>query len=305
MRHEIPYHENLAESFQYFNLESSNPDFELIRFQDLSIDFFHPEKPFRVNAFVVGLFTEGTTRLTINSIDHLLKKNTLYFSSPWHVRQYNDISDWHGYLLMFTPQFFLQYPQTDTIINEFSFFQSQNGTVISVDGDDLVRLEAILEEMYTMSKSENANRFRILFHYLNIFLLECRSIYLSTNKQPVKEVEYVINKFQQKVNDYFTELNKGQARETLSLTSIAQQLHLHPNYLSNLIKAQSGKTVSQIIRERMVLEAKALLRNSHMTISEIAYFLLFKDTSNFAKFFKNNTGQSPSAFKSSAKASSI
>src|SRR4051812_21716763 len=125
MRHEIPYHENLAESFQFFNLESSNPDFELVKFEDLSLDYFHPQKPFRVNAFLVGLFTGGTARLTINSIDHSLKKNILYFSSPWHVRQYNDISNWQGYLLMFTPQFFVHYPQTDTIINEFSFFQSQ------------------------------------------------------------------------------------------------------------------------------------------------------------------------------------
>lgn len=301
MRQEIPYYENIAESFQYFNLESSNPDFELVKFEDLPLDSFHREKPFRVNAFVAGLFTGGTTRLTINSIDHFLKKNTLYFSSPWHVRQYNDIANWHGYLLMFTPQFFIQYPQTDTIIKEFSFFQSQNGTLVTLDDDDLGRLQKVLDDMYLMTRSDNVNRFRILFHYMNIFLLECRSIYLANNKEPVREVEHIINKFQEKLNDYFTELNKGHARENLSLTSIAQQLHLHPNYLSNLIKAQSGKTVSQIIRERMVLEAKALLRNSHMTISEIAYFLLFKDTSNFAKFFKNNTGQSPSAFKSTAK----
>ena len=301
MRHEIPYYENLTESFQSFNLESNNPDFELTRFEDLSMESFSSERPFRVNAFLAGLFTGGHAKLTINSVDHILEKNTLYFSSPWHVRRYNELTSWQGYLLMFTPQFFIQYPQADTIIREFPFFQSENGAIIPIADEDQARLTSILDEMYRVLKSEKTNRFKILFHYLNIFLLECKEVYQQNNKEPVKEVEHIINKFQEKLNDYFTELNRGNAKENLSLTSIAQQLHLHPNYLSNLIKAQSGKTVSQIIRERMVLEAKALLRNSHMTISEIAYFLLFKDTSNFAKFFKNNTGQSPSAFKSAAK----
>lgn len=301
MTREIPYYDNITESFQYFNLESNNPDFELSKFEDLSTESFLTEKPFRVNAFVVGLFIEGHVRLTINSTDYLLENNTLYFSSPWHVRQYNELTSWKGYLLMFTPQFFIQYPHADALIREFSFFQTENGALVRVTPEDEIKLEEILDEMYRMVRSDNTNRFKILFHYLNIFLLECKTICQRENKEPVKEVEHIINKFQEKLNDYFTELNKRNARENLSLTSIAQQLHLHPNYLSNLIKAQSGKTVSQIIRERMVLEAKALLRNSHMTISEIAYFLLFKDTSNFAKFFKNNTGQSPSAFKTAAK----
>lgn len=302
MRREIPYYENITESFQSFNLESNNPDFELTKFEDLSRESFNTEKPFRVNAFIVGLFLEGHVRLTINSTDYLLEKNALYFSSPWHVRQYNDVIRWNGYLLMFTPQFFIQYPQADALIKEFSFFQTENGALVKLNQEEIEKLEKILEEMYRLVRSDNSSRFKILFHYLNIFLLECKSIYQRDHKEPVKEGEHIINKFQEKLNDYFTELNRGNARENLSLTSIAQQLHLHPNYLSNLIKAQSGKTVSQIIRERMVLEAKALLRNSHMTISEIAYFLLFKDTSNFAKFFKNNTGQSPSAFKAAAKA---
>ena len=59
MRHEIPYYENITESFQSFNLESNNPDFELSRFEELSTESFNKEKPFRVNAFVVGLFTDG------------------------------------------------------------------------------------------------------------------------------------------------------------------------------------------------------------------------------------------------------
>jgi AraC-like DNA-binding protein len=85
------------------------------------------------------------------------------------------------------------------------------------------------------------------------------------------------------------------------MKGIAQQLHIHPNYLSNLVKAQSGKTVSYIIRERLVLEARALLCNSDMTISEIAYYLQFKDTSNFAKFFKTQTGKTPTDFRAAYK----
>ena len=82
---------------------------------------------------------------------------------------------------------------------------------------------------------------------------------------------------------------------------VSRQMHLHPNYLSNLLKVQTGKSAAQLIRERMILEAKSLLTTTSMTISEIAYYLHFKDTSNFAKFFKSHSEKSPSQFRDAHK----
>ena len=300
MTSNIPYFENISESFHNAHLESISPDFELIHFEDIPREYANHNKPFRLNAFVVGLLTGGEAVLTINSKDHTLKKGTLYFSSPWHIRHYTQINTWQGYLLFFTPQYLLQNHQTVSITKEFPFFQSENGIVISLSEKESCSLEKAFAEMHSIVKSENAERYKILYHYVNILLLQCKSLNC-IEKTATGNNEKMISRFLEALNNYFTSLTKGLSGEALTMKGIAQQLHIHPNYLSNLVKAQSGKTVSSIIRDRLVLEAKALLCNSTMTVSEIAYHLQFTDTSNFAKFFKRNTGTTPTIFRLSYK----
>jgi AraC-like DNA-binding protein len=297
----IPYFENISESFQDSDLESSSPDFELIHLEDVPLERMRDKRAFRLNAFIVGFLTGGEALLSMNSKDYHLQKGTLYFSTPWHIRQYKKIREWKGYLLFFTPQYLYQHRLPDSRLMEFPFFQSENGVVVAPDDKEVRKLTKLFAEMYDILKSGKLNRFDILFHYANILLLECKSLDALLALPSPHGAENITHLFLEKVNAYFTQLTKGQPQEPLTLTNIARQLHLHPNYLSNLVKSQSGKTVAQVIRARMVLEARALLKNSNMTVSEISYYLQFTDTSNFAKFFKSNTGQSPSVYRANSK----
>jgi AraC-like DNA-binding protein len=61
-----------------------------------------------------------------------------------------------------------------------------------------------------------------------------------------------------------------------------------------------GKTAGEVIRDRKLLEAKRMLVNLDLNVSEIAYQLNFSDSSHFSKFFKKHTGRSPEEFRKSA-----
>ncbi|HZG26526.1 MAG TPA: AraC family transcriptional regulator [Chitinophagaceae bacterium] len=297
---DIPYYDSIPESFQNSSMPLVNPDFEMLRYEDIPEKNLHGRPPFRLNAFVIGYVTGGSALLTINSKDYRLNAGTIYFSTPWHIRKYSDIIHWRGHMLFFTQQFLYQYIMGSSFVNEFPYFQSENGVVAPLSTDESSETESLILEMHNLFKSGREDRFKILFHYLNILLLKCKSLKSIEKFKPIAGSENIVILFQEKLNNYFVALNRNQAQEPLSLTNIAQQLHLHPIYLSNLVKAKCGKTVSQLIRQRIVLEAKALLRNSNMTVSEVAYYLRFTDTSNFAKFFKSLTGTSPSDFRSSS-----
>lgn len=80
----------------------------------------------------------------------------------------------------------------------------------------------------------------------------------------------------------------------------AEQLNKAPKTLSNLFALYSQKSPLMIIQERIIQEAKRLLIYTGKTSKEIAYFLGFEEASHFGKFFKKQTGQSPSEFKSAA-----
>jgi AraC family transcriptional activator of pobA len=82
-----------------------------------------------------------------------------------------------------------------------------------------------------------------------------------------------------------------------SAADFAAQLAIHVNYLNKTVKETTEKTTTDIIAERVLQEAKILLRNTSWNVSEIAYALGFKEVTNFNNFFKKKSGVSPTVFR--------
>jgi AraC-like DNA-binding protein len=77
----------------------------------------------------------------------------------------------------------------------------------------------------------------------------------------------------------------------------AELLYVTPNHLNAICKELIGKSAGEMIRDRIVLEAKRLMVNLDLSISEIAYELNFRDNSYFSKFFKKYAGITPEEFR--------
>ena len=99
--------------------------------------------------------------------------------------------------------------------------------------------------------------------------------------------------------DKFQSLLAAHFREQRSVTFYARRLCLTPNYFSGEIKVFSGRSASWWINERVVGEAKILLRDYDLNIQEIAYWLSFPSQSAFGKFLRKKTGISPKAYRQS------
>ncbi|KYP13069.1 helix-turn-helix transcriptional regulator [Flavihumibacter sp. CACIAM 22H1] len=302
MQKQVAYYENLVESFRDTSaIEPNSPFFDILRFEDIPIRLQDAStSPFRLNAFVVGLVTDADFKLSISNEVYDITGNQLYFTSPWHIRQYLNIEKWNGLLLFFTPDFIFQYPQGEYIFREFRYFHTENGILFKPDQARLMKLYQHMEAMYNLLRSNHPERFKMLYHYLNIFLYECKEALSDTALPSSVGKDTTLNNFLQALNTYFIELNKGKMEKPLTLKYVANELHLHPTYLSNLLKQQTGKTAAQLVRERLILEAQSLLKNTDMTVAEVAYYLHFKDNSNFAKFFRHQVGISPSDYREKA-----
>lgn len=305
MQKQVAYYENLEESFrETSSLEPNSPYFDVLRFEEIPKRMQDSSSsPFRLNAFVVGLVTKGDFKLGISNEVYEVTGNQLYFTSPWHIRQYMNVEDWNGLLMFFTPDFIFQYPQGEYIFREFRYFHTENGVLFKPDQERLMKLYDHLEGMYNLLRSPHPERFKMLYHYLNIFLYECKDVLADAALPNSTGKDTTLNNFLHSLNNYFIELNKGKMDKPLTLKYVANELHLHPTYLSNLLKQQTGKTAAQLVRERLILEAQSLLKNTDMTVAEVAYYLHFKDNSNFAKFFRHQVGISPSDYREKAKES--
>jgi len=113
----------------------------------------------------------------------------------------------------------------------------------------------------------------------------------SNNERSTSKKQLIIyKKFQSLLADHFAE-NKN-------ADFYASHLNMTQHHLNTVIKNITGKTTTQVIRARNILEAKRLLTFSDHTVSEIAATLNFFDGSYFTKLFKMETGMTPVAFKS-------
>jgi AraC-like DNA-binding protein len=111
----------------------------------------------------------------------------------------------------------------------------------------------------------------------------------------------VVNGFFQLLNQQFPVDSPENPLKPLSPSWIADQLHVHVNHLNSVIKKHTGKTTRDIIHERVISEAKTLLRNTDWNIAEIAYALGFDYPSHFNKYFKQLTSATPMEFRAGLK----
>ena len=86
-------------------------------------------------------------------------------------------------------------------------------------------------------------------------------------------------------------------RTARKVSFFASLQNLSSKYFSGIIRQYCGKSAGEMIDERVILEARALLQNKDLTVSQISELLGFDDVSNFGKYFKNLTGDSPLGYR--------
>ncbi|MAN29299.1 response regulator transcription factor [Mesonia sp.] len=106
----------------------------------------------------------------------------------------------------------------------------------------------------------------------------------------------ILVKLEEKLDSYFNSsdiLING----VPTVTQVANDLNLSPNYLSSMLKVISGQSTQQHIQNKIIEKAKEKLSTNELSISEIAYELGFEYPQSFSKLFKQKTNQSPMAFR--------
>ncbi len=107
---------------------------------------------------------------------------------------------------------------------------------------------------------------------------------------PVQAVSFALTR-------QFMRLVEQHYLDTTSVADYAAMLHVTTNHLIKTVRVCLGQPAGQIIRERLLVEAKRLLRYSDLPVAEIAARLNFEDPSYFSRYFKEKTGSTPSEFR--------
>jgi AraC-like DNA-binding protein len=108
----------------------------------------------------------------------------------------------------------------------------------------------------------------------------------------------VLERVESLLNTYFNSSDLAE-RGLPTVRHVADQLHLSPKYLSNLLRVVTGQNTQQHIHAKLIAKAKEKLSTTTLTVSEIAYELGFEHLQSFSKLFKTKTSVSPVEFRAS------
>ena len=97
------------------------------------------------------------------------------------------------------------------------------------------------------------------------------------------------------------ELNRQLSNPDFSIRMLAQTLHFRDTYLSSLFKSKTGTTINRYLMGLRMKEARRLLRNTELSISQVAIRSGYRDVDYFTRCFKKHTGVLPSAFRGGQK----
>ncbi|WP_313386214.1 AraC family transcriptional regulator [Chishuiella sp.] len=115
-------------------------------------------------------------------------------------------------------------------------------------------------------------------------------------KETLKRPEEITKEFLYILDNHLDKIINGEEEEYLGIKDLANIMNIHPIHLSNTIKEKTGKSPCDICNEKTINVAKKLLSNSELKIVEIAKLLTFEPT-NFTKYFKKHTGETPSLYR--------
>ena len=273
--------------------ENSESEIVVHELQDLLTEkSFIPEKPHRHTFHQILYVEEGAGIHKIDFEDYSIDSPIIYFISAGQVHDLHFKQQvTKGYLINFNAEFFTSFLAKSHCIDKLPFFRI-NGNFISyqIKKDKAEELKEIFDKInfeYKQQKRKSEDLIRIYLLELFYFILNDE---VNTDENiNITNQRILINKFQKLVEENYTAEHYPKF--------YADKLAITANYLNFVCRTFAGKKAGEIIRNRIILEAKRLLINSELSISQISFQLGFEDNSYFTKFFKTHARISPSEFR--------
>lgn len=196
--------------------------------------------------------------------------------------------------LSFTSEFAFQNSIRWPHIGYFEFFITQKSSKIFLKNKEILLLIDLFKSLHSKALSSSTNIFKneILLFSFNLLLYELAGIYQKYSWHiPVKHSR------KEKLVMEFFKLLEMNCRKQHSAKFYADTLRVTTGYLTRIVKEVTEKTAKQCIEEAIVLEAKILLQNKHLTILYITEELQFSNSSFFSFFFRRHTSLSPTEYR--------
>ena len=276
----------------HFLNQPDNPTgFEVTRFEQMQEP--EVEDPHR-HAFYEILWTDGgLSRQAIDGVEYEVRGGTLFFISPGQLHFFEEYEQLRGGSVLFTEEFFLLGQADRDRLFELSFLDNfySHPLLPLAEGEFAEVRQTIAALEAEAARPDRAARIcQGLLQVLLAQIQRCVDQQAGPGELPARRYVVLFKQLKELLDLHYL--------ENLSAADYAARLAITPHHLNVVCKAVTGgRTASEVIRARTVLEAKRRLAFTDQPVAEVAAQLQFLDPSYFARVFRAETGLSPAAYQ--------
>lgn len=270
----------------------------------VSLIHFEKAEPRKLRRMYYGFYAIFLKQVKCGDLRYGLKnydyqEGTLVFLAPGQVIGENNDEYYQpqGYALVFHPDLIHGTSLAKTI-QDYSFFSYASNEALHLsEQEKQIILDCFSKIEFEIAHAIDKHSKKLIVSNIELFLNYCMRFYDRQFITRENTHKGSLEKFENLLQNYF----QSDKPQTIGLPSVgyfAGQLHLSTNYLGDMFKKETGKTVKEHISLKLIDIAKEKIFNKSKSITEIAYELGFKYPQHFTRLFKNETGYTPNEYRS-------
>jgi len=284
----------MTEPIQAYTIESLKStnseakDFDFFRFESFAKDIEHLRVPHQHHFYTFILVTGGEGSHAIDFHDYNLKSGRLFLIAPGQVHAWIELKKVKGFVVLFNDSF-MALSKGRKMMSAWPLFRPNQEVYFDLDATEAAKW--VDEFLYIEEEEERADDYTrdAIFYAISSLLVRATRLNLKKQGKSKLAGQDFLFVFQELIEENFLTLKTPK--------QYAEKMNVTANYLNALCKKKSGKSAGELIRQRVLLEAKRLLAHTKLTVSEISFKLGFEDNSYFGRFFKKYIGLTPETFR--------
>lgn len=244
--------------------------------------------PHKHDFYLVVLFTAGKGTHEVDFESYKVGKGSLFIMKPGQMHYWELSDDIDGYVFFHSRDF---YDKGFLVsgIKDFNFYNSfQTSPFIKLKNKPLETVSDLMQEVVKEYKNNDMLKWQKVHALISLVYIEISRQYAPLEIAKNETYLLKVKKFEDLLEEHFKRLKFPK--------DYADKLHITEKHLNRIVKDCLNKTSTEIIGERILLEAKRMLMHSTNSVTQIADELGYKDVSYFVRFFKKNTGETPLSF---------
>jgi AraC family transcriptional regulator, transcriptional activator of pobA len=253
---------------------------------------------YRPDYFSFLFVKDAHGKYTVDEMTFAIEPGMVYFTNPGNFRTFEWYAINDACVITFDESYLKKYVHHD-VFKDFSFLLTEIVQPRVLEPALYDSLETLYRQIHQEHIGESIYKDKIIGGLMVVLLLKVKE-YFWHDYNPIYEgnrSSQIVKSFRRNLEDHYRDLVSGKGEMVFRVQDYAAAQNLHPNYLSNVIKTKTGKSISAWIADKTIAEAKSLLQNSTSPIKEIASLLGFTEANHFSNYFKKHSGISPVSYR--------